>query len=430
MDYIIGIAFAAMAFYFIYRSKMIGAQGIHKAWFMGAFVLKIVAAFVLLFLYRPSAVPREEADIFRFYDDIQVVWDSVGTHPDVYWSMMTGIGDDSKDIKAYAQKMNNWDNPESQKFISNNTFYLRILMLLNAISFGSYWGLLVLLIFLSYLGLFWFFRFFYHRLPQFKWLLFGIIFFFPSVVLWSSGVLKEGLLVFFVGLILNCGGFALKGRQPYYRIPVLLLSVGVIFFIKPFLAAVLIMLIPPFILLHFLPKQRALILYFVFVFAAFSMASESAKFMNKGVFEMIIQKQELFYDLAQKEHANSLISAPDLYPNSISFATALPLAWVNSMFRPLPFEAHGAMAWAMFLENLILIGFLLLVILFPVEKIAQKNIFWFSLMAALSIFAIIGYTTPILGAVSRYRIIAILFLMMAYVQLIDFEKIQERLGWK
>jgi len=146
--------------------------------------------------------------------------------------------------------------------------------------------------------------------------------------------------------------------------------------------------------------------------------------MEKGLFDILIDKQSGFIEIGHQYDAQSMISPIVFEANSISIAAHAPIALINTLFRPAIWEANSIRAYASSIENIMLFIAILLIIIFPKKEIDNKNIFLFSLSFATSYLIIIGLTTPILGAISRYRIIPLIFIAMSILQLIDIEKIK------
>ena len=425
MDYLITAVFVVISFTVIYKVKMYGARGISKHWFAGSFALKLLAAGVMVVIYQKSE--RNKADIFRFYDDAKVLTEVATTEPVNYIKMITGIDGANPDLVKYYEQTNNWDYSEGSQLVSNNRFIIRYLSVISLLTFGSYGGVLVITIFFAFTGLFWVFRFFYSRIPKKKWIIFFVVFFTPSLVFWTSGLLKESLLVSFIGLSLNCGGFALKGRQSVFRLIIFSIALFFIFQLRAITAVLWILMILPFIWNHFRPKQRAFISYFIFFFIAISFASESDKIMTNGVYEIIIQKKEAFTQMALESQSGSFISAAKLEPNTLSFIKNAPSALMTVLFRPFPWEAKGIMMWVATFENILLLIAIIFTLIFFNRKMSNYNLLWFSIIFAIFYMVIIGLSVPVLGAVSRYRVIPLLFFELGLIQVLDIDHIKQRL---
>jgi hypothetical protein len=427
MDLVIGIFFLLAAFFAIYKIPMFATRGISKNWFLAAFAFKVVLAATMFSMYSRNIEVQQNADIFRYFEDSKVISHALKNKPSDFLKLLFGYDTDNPELISYYKSMNNWSYSNGDKLFSNNKLIIRYLVFINIFSFGSYYADIVISIFLSFTGLFWIFRFYNYHIKNRTKLLFALVFFFPSIAFWSSGILKESLIIFAIGLLLNCGNYALRKRKPIMRSFMVLLALTVIFNIKAF---VLFILIPPLLAYlwnHIKTSQRTIIPYFILSFIAFSIASESGKIMNKSFFDLLIDKQLEFTDIALQNNAKSLISPIMFNADPISVVTNSPIALINTTFRPMVWEATNLQMTAASIENILILLILLLIVVFPSKQIANKNVFWFGLVFSISFMVIIGLSTPVLGALSRYRIPALLFLLLSMVQLVDTDRINDLL---
>lgn len=427
LEYFLTLFFILICFFALYKIKMFGAKGISKHWFAASFGLKLIAAGFMIWIYSNS--DRNKADIFRFYDDATIISQAAFTDTGNYLKMITGIGDDNAELDKYYSKTNNWYSGDKSKIISNNHFIIRYLSFISLLTFGSYGATVVLTVFFAFTGLFWVFRFFYSRLPDKKWLIFFVVFFTPSLVFWTSGLLKESLIIGFIGLSLNCGGFALKGRQPIARLIIFFISLVFLFQLRAISASLWILAILPFVWNYYRPKQNAFISYFIFIFIAFSLASESQKIITNGVYDILVQKKQAFEQLAVDNQAGSFIETSNLEPSTISMLKNIPEALGNTLFRPYPWEVKNPIMALALVENILILAMLLLAIIVRQKKIYNYNLVYFTFIFAFSYFIIIGLTVPVLGAISRYRVIPLLFFELGLIQLINTNKISTLLKW-
>ncbi len=425
MEYIIGLLFLAAAFFAIYKIKMFGAKGISKHWFSTAFAFKVVLAIIMYIMYTQNTTSKNKADIFRYYNDSKVISTTIITHPILYLKLISGIDNSSPELNSYYQRMNNWEYSEGSKLFSNNRLLIRYLSLINIFTFNSYYADVVISIFLAFMGLFWIFRFFNYHVKNRKWLIFALVFYFPSIAFWTSGILKESLLLFSIGLLFNCGNYALRKRKSIARSFMVIIALLIIYNLKAFVFFILLPPLMAYLWNQFKPNKRAVIPYFILFFIAFSFASESGKIMKPSIFDLLVDKQLSFIELANSEDANSTIKPILFSPNSTSILINSPIALTNSLFRPMPWEANNIRMIFNAVENIVLLLIILLIVIFPTNSIDNKNVFWLSFSFSISFLIIIGLSTPIMGAISRYRVPALLLLLMSLVQLINTERIKQ-----
>ena len=423
LDYLVSIFFAAAAFFAIYKIKMFGAKGISKHWFAGAFAIKLIAAFAMWFIYTNHYTDRSKADIFRYYDDAKVLQHLLKDHKTEYFKFFYQGKSQNEDVNIVLKYTQNWDSHNESSLFGSNRLIIRINMLLNLFSLGSYGVHAIAFSFLAFIGLFWIFRFFYRHIPEYKWMIFFVIFAFPSIVFWSSGILKESLVFFFIGLILNCGSYALKGRKPIPRTILVVLAFFLLFQTRAIIALILFPMILAYIWNYVKPQRRAFLPYFILLFIAMSALTESERITGKDFYGILVEKRMAFEELANDGNTQSGIIGIHFEADGYSILKSSPIALINSTFRPTPWEAKGILMWASALENILLFLMLIVLMIYPNPNIKNKNILWFALLFAIANLIIVGLTTPILGAISRYRIIGLLFFLVAYIQLVDFDKL-------
>ena len=126
--------------------------------------------------------------------------------------------------------------------------------------------------------------------------------------------------------------------------------------------------------------------------------------------------------LTNTPRAGSITETDLLQPNLISFAKASPRAMVKSLFRPFPWEAKSILLLLPALENLLL-PLLLLCCIFFYRRSENQALTGFCISFSLLLLLVMGLTTPVLGALVRYRIAALPFLLIGLLMLIDEEKL-------
>ena len=56
----------------------------------------------------------------------------------------------------------------------------------------------------------------------------------------------------------------------------------------------------------------------------------------------------------------------------------------------------------------------------------QQNIFYFNTIFVFVLFCIIGLTTPVFGAIVRYKIPGLIMLLISLLLLVDLDKIKDK----
>lgn len=126
--------------------------------------------------------------------------------------------------------------------------------------------------------------------------------------------------------------------------------------------------------------------------------------------------------------ANSLVNTKKIGPNFISVYSSIPFAVANVFFQPTLFSIKNVLQLFSWIENMWLLLLIVVAILFFDKKILlQKEVFIFCILFALIQYALIGFTTPVVGAMVRYKVTALPFLFSMCMLCIDSEKLSKKL---
>jgi hypothetical protein len=90
---------------------------------------------------------------------------------------------------------------------------------------------------------------------------------------------------------------------------------------------------------------------------------------------------------------------------------------INGFFRPFPNNINNLLQLFLLIENMLLylmVLYLLFKILFLKIKINHdvKNVLWNSLFFIIMLFILTGVSTPVIGALVRYKVPGLLFLII------------------
>ena len=341
-----------------------------------------------------------------------------------YFKMLSGIGCNSERFNTeYFNQMNNWFRPYDDGLFNDNRLIIRINAFIRVFSFGSYHVHSIFFNFLSFIGLFELGKF----LMKFNFSnskIFIALFLVPSFVFWTSGILKETILVSIVGLFLNQLYNATNGKFK----PLALIAVFLCFFLLAILKIyVLVSLFP---LVFYLLTKR---LQWRFTQnMLFPTSLSLVLFMSVSLFsdhlnpiEIIVNKQHNFIELAEFLDARSKIDIQYLNGHWDNMLAASPSAFFNTLLRPFPWDLNSIMIVLPFLENvffLILVSIAIYHLKLPHQRTLNKKVLFQMLMVIVFLFVIIGLTTPVIGAIVRYKVPALPFLYLIVLDQIKFSQ--------
>jgi hypothetical protein len=186
----------------IMRSKWFNAGGFSNKHFLGAFYIKLLFGVALWYIYTHIYKNRVTSDIFKYYDDSKMLFGTLHTNVKDFFALLTGIGDSDIHFQAIHHSMTSWDNEYGSSLYNNSHFIIRLNALFMLFSLGHYGVHVIFMCFIAFIGLTYIYKAFIPFLQdKSKWL-FASVFLFPSVILWSSGILKEGFVWLGLGLSL------------------------------------------------------------------------------------------------------------------------------------------------------------------------------------------------------------------------------------
>jgi len=104
-----------------------------------------------------------------------------------------------------------------------------------------------------------------------------------------------------------------------------------------------------------------------------------------------------------------------------------PAAFWNTLARPYPWEAGSLLLALPAIENVFILALLLASVIFSSRGKCDKRLFYPGLCFVVLLFILIGLTTPVMGAIVRYKVPALPFLFACALLLLDKEKLAARL---
>lgn len=424
MGVLICILFFCFFTWGILRWKFFNLQGISRNFLLVVFSIKIIAALGLTYVYTYHYTDKSEADIYRYYDDSQHLHAALFENPKAYVKMLT-ISDDSEELMPYLSKMNNWFPAERTSLYNDNRTVIRINAFIRLFSFGNYYVHLILFIMFAFYGLTFLYKAFHRYFPGKKKILFAIIFLTPSLLFWSSGILKEAPLLLAFGIVLNLINkiFTQKTRKIHYL--VLSLCFLFLFHLKFYVGLLLIPAITGYLFILWNKGPHPIIKIILNFGAYFTIAVIWHKInWNWSLFTVLKWKRRDFLGLANHENAKSLIETGNLDDNPFSFLIHAPQGFWNTLTRPYPWEIYSAIILPNAIENILILIFITLCVIYG-KREQFKPIGYFFLMFSIGLMTIIGMVTPIMGSLVRYKIPALPFLLMFFLLFLDIQKLKK-----
>lgn len=321
----------------------------------------------------------------------------------MYVQALTGFYEESS-FQSFFEKFNAWNKPFESGFYNDNHIMIRINSLLAFVSGGYYEIHGVLFSSFAFLATISLIRTFAPRQENLGLIM---ITFFPSFLIWLSGGLKETLTIIGLGLffIPAINGLKINEKWGYTLCGLVLLTMIKIYILVALLPAVLML-----ILIH----RKVVNTFSSYTLSALMLVASIAisNFFQLNLLDEIVHKQHDFLAHSAATNPGSWFEIVPLEKSWISILKSIPLAVVNVLFRPWIWETHTSAELLMAVENMLVLSLFLLVALKAKAKLNKVHV-GFIIQFGLPLIILIGLTTPVFGAIMRYR--APIFLIMLLI---------------
>lgn len=423
MEILLTLIYMIIFLFVIRRAKFFDIPGLTKNKLSIFFIIKVLCGIGLTFIYTYYYKQRATADIFKYFDDGKIMYVSIFNHPYDYLRMVTGFGSESSDLNVYYDMMNYCHRGINYGLYNDYITMIRFNAAVDLFSFGYYSVHTVFMVFISFIGLTAIYKTFQLML-QGKWVeLYVVVYFIPSILLWTSGVLKEGIMMLGIGLL------CLSLSKIIERFSVKYMFLFVFSFVLLFISKmyILIALLPGAITLFVIKVtgKKLSFIKFLMVHLIFGILAVNVTIFEYDFLQILSYKQQDFSVLVKTVgNVGSLINIPELYPTWISFLKNSPGAFLNALIRPHIFESYSPIVFLSSVENVFLILSIILSIVFiNFKKVQDKGWLYLCFSFTIILFVLSGLTTPVMGALVRYRAPALPFLMIALLIIFDKDKL-------
>ncbi len=423
MAILLPLVWTIIFFFILWKHPFFKIQGIAQWVILAFFIGKIGVSVVLNYIYTTYYPDSSTSDIHKYFNDAAALFESIHVSVFDYLKILLDIDMHNPRIVQYLENTDYWTRSHEYGFFTDNQTIIRANMLVMLVSgkllsvhylFADFVSIISYL--LIYKG--------FAKLFNAKHVLFCFIFLMPSSLLWTAGPLKESLVMLGLGL-LTWGMVQTVLNTSWKSI---VSFAGGIFILLSIKIYVLVALVPAF-MAYFcnekFPKPKTWIWYAViYTLGIFILGICDFGLHKIPLFESFASKRIDFINTAIVENAGSYIAIGKFEPTLWNFIKETPQALWNGLALPYIWSIQSLMHSISALESLLFFVLLTLMICFykrPSEQ--QKNFLWFCVGFSFVLVWIIGITTPIIGAIVRYKIPCFPFLYTTFALLIDWDKI-------
>ena len=369
------------------------------------FNLKFLTGIFIWVIYTFYYKDVQNNDVHKFYSDAVVLRNVASESPKDFIQIISGIGANDSRFDKYYSEMKNWKRNFDEAPFNENQTIIKLNALLMFVSLRVYFVHILFMCFLSLVGWVLLTNAIMKFAPQVNAVFALPVLLLPSVLFWTSGVMKEPVLVLGLGVFISGLLRFETGNRPR-AMAMLITGAFIIIMIKFFVLVCLAPAVFAFLVLRQNQNTLSIVLKYamvnaVLLFMAFNMHLLIPKL---DLQQMLVNKQTHSVKEASYFKAGSRIDIPALDNSAASIVETAPVGIWNTITRPYLWEGKNIMMLASAVENVLIGLFIIGCIAFSdFKNFRQWNLFLFLLNFALAYFALIGICTPVLGNLVRYR---------------------------
>ncbi len=483
------IVFILFLFLLIRYWKVFQLEGLSKWNLPTAFLIKFVIGLLLILIHIETyGVDELSHDGETFLKEGKLLHDVFLRSPADFFKLLTGIGETQDLINKHLYMTEYWDAGDLT-IINDSKNVIRVHSIIHFFSGNSLFIHLGLMCFLSIIAFRNIYISFQPYIEQHKSLIFWFLLLIPSTIFWTSSILKEPFM--FLGLSFAVRAafhndstirkvifsflaiILLILFKPYILVCLVLAAVAGVIYTVVFkqrlaLTAVSLLLLT-FAAAYFLDKPRERVVHYL--------SRKQFDFVNVGKGGLHVLSDTCFYYFQPHQYkylfieGNKvvLLKETDAYiikfgsidkpipvhlnpqgkvwtsvynaPGCASFIETtmimdspqqliknIPEALINSLIRPFPTDPGSKLKFLAMIETWFILAFLIVSFFYRRSLSKKQRTMIFSLgVFALFLFLLIGWTTPVLGAIARYRFPAQLALILIGLIIVKRIKIKP---WK
>lgn len=409
MIFLHGMLLTGAVYYFFKRSRVED-----KLLFWSAWLCRLVMgiALGLLYTYYYSA-----NDTWQYFADAKILSALARTNVSDYLTFLfTGNADHAIwHALLYTQ--------------DRSLFLVKLISVLAWFSSDNYWTCVLYFSTISFLAAWVFFSTVIKYLENARLAAALAFLFFPSVVFWSSGLVKETLALAGIFWLSSIILKHIKGeRISIIQILICLIALWVAWNLKYYWTALFVAVAITTVIVHELQRFAVVKSHWLWVFSLlflilFAVSSQvHPNFYFSRFLEVVVTNHNTFVQISKPE---GIIHFYELQPQWWSIVINAPLALVSGLFRPWLGEANGFTGYLAAIENLFLV-ILVGSLFFRTSWKTNNPLLLTALLVYVAILCVLmALSTPNFGTLSRYRIGFLPFFVFAITYrnpLIDFLK--------
>lgn len=425
MNVILPLCFTAIFIVVMYKHRFFNNSGLSFRILLALFSVKIVSAIALHLIYSYYYTVRIEADIFKYFDDALVLFQSFKDSPPLFFKLFFAVDFNNAALTPYYDAMNFWERKIDYGIFNDNRTIIRLNTIILFVSWGNILVHHVIASFLSLVAFVCIYKVFAFYFTKQTIILVLGIFLIPSALFWTSALLKEHVVM--LGL-----GFTLYGIHAHFqkthKKSILIACIGLIILstVKLYVVAAFIPACISFIISHKTEHISSWKIYVsVYIVSIIAIVTNHILGIVPFLETLASKRNDFIMDAAYYAHAQSYVEIGMLKKNLVAFMYETPIAIFRALQLPFIWLVKKPLEIIPALENLTFIVLLVcMIVWFKKPDKKQTNIIWFSVFFSIGLLWFVGISTPVIGAIVRYKMPMLPFLYTSMALCVNWRKIR------
>jgi hypothetical protein len=366
--------------------------------------IKLLSGLILLWVYTYYYEDTLKSDMYRFFNDGIRFNETYNSDSKLFWFNWLGISNDFDYGGSLFSLLDYWVHPYGNQFYNDNRMVIRVHAFLAFFTDKSILTHTLLFSFIAFIGIRMIcagfsimFKIPFNRI----WI---VAFFFPGVLVWVSGAMKETLVVIFLAIMVYSLGNLLennRNKKLYYFL----------FFMGSFFLwytkFYVLLCFGPGLIGYYIYKKYSFSFssFFLGIFLTYTVPIVFSPLLTDVPYWIVITgKYNNFIQLAISENSGSLLSKDMVSLTFTGFLGLIPFAIWNTMFEPILLWFQEPIIYLLPLIEVLLMWIAIGISLYRFKVYFVVPEYVFVLFLLLLFFLIIGLTTPVFGGIFRYKV--------------------------
>jgi len=395
----------------IARCRFFRVDEIGSKFTYGAFLFKVLLGVANFYIW---ANVIGHGDSLRYYHDSLIVYNSLFENPMHYFELLTrtSLENIPEHLKSYQKELFiEWHVKEYHM--------VRLMAILNMFTLGNVWANIVILAFIGFttsIALFKSILKYYPSTSPQRQKLFILIFFLPSLIFWTGGILKEAPVYILLGIIaiqlLKTTTKPFAYRHLKLNILIIFIALILLLLIRDYVAILaLINIIIYMMVIYFKPLKNKPIRAFFGITILLFVAC---------IIVPVVLPQYNYFGYVQSEQTYFLAGEPDpdysfrvIGDTGFELIALIPYAVNNILFRPNILHSDEIFRIYQSVE-LIIIWILICILLYSIikNKIKISPVAIVFIVLSIELLFIYGLMVTDADTLSRYRSIPVFFILL------------------